>query len=157
MRPDFAGRHWRVLSNPGRAAEDEPEVLVAASPLPRRLKNPMTPVPFPPRRRIRADDLCLYMHGRLMSVEDGPDATLGVKAPQPDPRGSIDIFANFQVVIGYNNLCELCRRLEFATALSRTFTKSLGVYVELLSVLTLGPDVPQLCSPLLAARSTSGY
>ena len=59
--------------------EIEPEVLVVASPLLRQLVNATTLVPLPPRRRIRAGELYIYIHGWLMSDELGVDAAIGLE------------------------------------------------------------------------------
>ena len=103
----------------------EPEALTSASHLPRLLENPITPVPLPPRRRTRADEHYLYMHGRLMSTEVGREAALELEAYQPDQRGNVDMFVNFGHVTMYNKVCERRRCPDFDVALSHEFTRSL--------------------------------
>ena len=121
----------------------EPEALTSASHLPRLLENPITPVPLPPRRRTRADEHYLYMHGRLMSTEVGREAALELEAYQPDQRGNVDMFVNFGHVTMYNKVCERRRCPDFDVALSHEFTRSLwGLFRA-----SVRARVGSLCSP----------
>ena len=105
---------------------EEPEIIVASSPMPRLLGYPIVPTNMLPILVIHDDQLDLHMHGRLMSVEVGDWPSLSLLVTEPDTIGKCSVMLCVEHAAVYNNVYERRMRPEVDSALSRHFTESLG-------------------------------